>query len=87
MLDRLLKRQQRLPTVLVEALNLEVQLRALRRDAARDLHLRIEGGARQARQPRRGLAAFRERGEECDVERMRQAEHVGDQPIVLVQIP
>ena len=84
-LHRQLQGEQRLAAVLVQALNLEVQVGAFGRDTARDLELRIECGARQLRQARRRLAAVGERGEKCDVEGVRQSQHVGNQAIVFVQ--
>ena len=84
-LDRLGERLQGLRTVVVQALYFIIQIRALLGDAAGDIQLRIEGGAGQARQFRRGLAALGERGEEGDVERVRETEHVGDQAVVIIE--
>src|SRR6185437_1703397 len=70
-LDCLGQGLERFRAVVVEALDLEVELRTLLRHAARDVELRVESGAREPRQTRRSLAAFRERSEECDVESVR----------------
>ena len=71
--DRLRQRLERLRSVVVEALDFEVQLRAFLRHERRHVELRIERGRRQFREARRGLAAFRQRREEGDVQRVRQA--------------
>ena len=34
---------------------------------------------------RRGFAAFGERGEEGDIERMREAENIGDQAVMIIE--
>ena len=85
-LDRVEQRRERLGAVVVERLDLEVEVRVLRRDLRGDAELRVERRRRQRREPRRGLAALGERGEERDVERVRQPEHVGDQPVVALEI-
>src|SRR5579871_216585 len=80
-LDRLGESLERLGAVVVQALDLVVQLRALLRYAARHVQLRIEGGGGHARELRGRLPALSERGEEGDVERVAEAQHVGDQPV------
>src|SRR5688572_32777356 len=75
LLDRLRKRLERLRTVVVEALDLEIQLRTFLRDERSHVELRIEGGRRQLRQARRSFAAFRQRSEERDIQGVRQAKY------------
>ena len=72
-LDRLRQRLERLRSVVVEALDLEVQLRAFLRHERRDVELRIERGGRQLREARRGFTAVGQRREEGDIQRVRQA--------------
>jgi hypothetical protein len=67
-------------------LDLEVEVGVLAGDVGRDLELGVEGGRRQRGQAGRGLAALGQGREEGDVERVRQAEHVRDEPVVALQI-
>src|ERR1700733_13921716 len=84
-LDGLGEGFQRLGAVVVEALYFIIQLGTLLGDAAGDIELRIEGGARDARQFWGRFTADGECVEERDVERVRKTEHVGDQPVVIIE--
>src|SRR5690606_13582603 len=83
--DRFAQCIQRIHTELVQVLDLEVQVRVVLGNRGRYQQLRIEGGGGQPRKLRRRFAAFRKRGEERDVERVRKTEDVGDQAIVIVE--
>ncbi len=84
-IDRSLQGVQRFHAVVVQALDLEIQVGVLGRDASRDVELRVERRARHAREPWRGFTALGERREERDVERMREAEHESNETVVLVE--
>src|SRR5262245_24189259 len=83
--DPLLQRRHGLASILIEILNLEVQRRTLSRHATRDIELRVESRAGEARELWHRLTALSKRGEEGDIESVRQAQHIGDQPIVLIE--
>jgi dihydroflavonol-4-reductase len=85
-LDRVQQGGQRLGAVVVERLDLEVKVRVLLGHAGGDAQLGVERGRRQLGQRRRRLAALGERGEEGDVERVREAEDVGDQAVVALEV-
>ena len=55
------------------------------RDACGDVELRIERRARQLRKARCRFAAIGERGEERDVERVREPENISDESIMFVE--
>ena len=59
-------------------------MRIVGRDEARDFELRVERRARHPLQPRHELAAVGERREEREVQSVRQAEHIGHEPVVIV---
>jgi len=76
--------RERVAAVLVERLDLEVKSRTLACHQRSDCELRVEGRTGQPREARRGLAALGEGGKKRDVDRVREAEHVGNQPVVVV---
>src|SRR5256885_12107743 len=73
-LDRLGQGLERLRAVVIEALYFIIQLGTFPGDLAGHIQLGVEGRARHARQPWRRLTAVRERGEECDVEGVPEAQ-------------
>ena len=85
LLDRIAQRLQRLASVLVQALDLEIQIGILRSHACGHVDLRVVCRAGELRETRSRLTAAGQRGEECDVERVGQTQHVRDQPVVLVE--